>query len=98
MEPLWAIDSIRFATPRGNDANTSIIPYRNWKDFTDCKPYHMWKPYIMISWSWKDDTFQFIFMTPRAPTMLYIEFPVKKEDEPDIRAWIKKHVHPIWKI
>lgn len=96
MEPLWSIDSIRFPTPRGSDV--SIIPYRNWKDFIDCKPYRSFKPYIMISWSWKEDTFQFIFMRSQTPSLLYVEFPVKKEEEPEIRGWIKKHLHPIWKI
>jgi hypothetical protein len=28
----------------------------------------------------------------------YVTFPVKKEEEPAIREWLKRHISPIWKI
>jgi len=31
----------------------STFPYKSWKDFLDCKPYKLWKPYILSSWCWK---------------------------------------------
>jgi hypothetical protein len=54
----------------------------------------------MTSWAWKNDNFQivFIFTQQSALDMVYIEFPVKKEEEPAIRLWLKKHMHPIWVI
>ena len=97
---IWEINSIWFTPPRNNDRGTNIIPYRSWKDFIDCKPYRVGKPYIMTSWAWKNDNFQivFIFTQQSALDMVYIEFPVKKEEEPAIRLWLKKHTHPIWLI
>jgi hypothetical protein len=97
---LWDIETIWFTPPRGNNMAATSIPYRSWKEFMDCRPYHRFKPYIVSSWAWKDNNFQLIFMVPAQPgiSLTYIEFPVKKEDEPEIRAWIKKHLHPFWKI
>ncbi len=27
--------------------------YKSWKEFQECKPYKLWKPYILSSWSWR---------------------------------------------
>ena len=44
--------------------------------------------------------FQIIFTTRLNDLtgMTYIEFPVKREDEPQIREWIKKQIPECWKI
>ena len=31
----------------------STYTYKSWKDFQEYKPYKLWKPYILSSWSWK---------------------------------------------
>ena len=98
--PLWDVESFWFTPPQVNDGNTSSISYRSWSHFVDCKPYRNMKPYFITSWAWNKNALQIIFMQPlRAGTSLtYIEFPVKREDEPSIREWLKKHMHPSWKI
>lgn len=46
MNTMW------FEKP-ANDPINSTFPYKSWKDFTECKPHKLWKPYILSSWSWK---------------------------------------------
>ena len=94
METIW------FPAPRTNTFIVNTIPYRSWQDFMDCKPYHTLKPYFVSSWAWKNNTVQLIFMLPGQLDSLltYIEFPVKREDEPGLRIWLKSHMHPSWKI
>ena len=54
----------------------------------------------MTSWSWTDNTLQLVFntLTSRGISITYIEMPVKKEEEPLIRAWIKRHISQFWNI
>jgi hypothetical protein len=103
MDPrLWEIKTTVFTIPRGNSYLVNVYPYYSFKDFIDCKPYNMWKPYILSSWAWDEATnqVQVIFLTPYSDGMgtSYVTFPVKKEEEPAIREWLKKHISPIWKI
>jgi len=54
----------------------------------------------MTSWSWKDNTLQIVFntLTSRGISITYIEMPVKQEEEPLIRDWIKRHTPEFWNI
>jgi hypothetical protein len=99
-QPLWEIPTTWFTPPKFNELNNMTYPYRNWKDFLDCRPQRMWKPYVLTSWSWKDDTLQFIFNTPfrNGISISYVEIPVTHADEPQVRAWIKKHMPLFWII
>lgn len=49
---LWEMETSWFDKPKSEVMN-STFPYKSWKDFQDCKPYKLWKPYILSSWSWK---------------------------------------------
>ena len=103
MDPrLWEIKTTVFAIPRGNSSLVNVYPYHSFKDFIHCKPYHMWKPYILSSWAWDEAAYQFqvVFLTPYSAGMgtSYVTFPVRKEEEPAIREWLKRHISPIWKI
>lgn len=49
---LWDMETSWFEKPK-NDYMNSTFPYKSWKDFRECKPYKLWKPYILSSWSWK---------------------------------------------
>jgi len=99
---LWQLETYWLQIPRDSSNSTYVnaIPYRSWTDFMDCKPYKMNKPYILSSWAWRNDEFQIVFTTPYINGMgtMFISFPVKKMDEPEIRTWLKKHMSPIWKI
>lgn len=101
---LWEIKTHVFPIPRGNSSLVNVYPYYSFKDFINCKPYHMWKPYIVSSWAWsplvETSQFQIIFLTPYSAGMgtSYVTFPVRKEEEPAIREWLKRHISPIWKI
>lgn len=52
MTHLWEMKTMWFEKPT-NDHINSTFPYKSWKDFTECKPHKLWKPYILSSWSWK---------------------------------------------
>ncbi len=52
MTHLWEIDTHWFGK-RDDEVLHSTYPYKSWKDFMECKPYKLWKPYILSSWSWK---------------------------------------------
>jgi hypothetical protein len=52
MPHLWEMDTHWF-TKGKNEFVVSTFPYKSWKDFLDCKPYKLWKPYILSSWCWK---------------------------------------------
>ena len=103
MLPLWEIKTFWVSKARCNYDGNNIYPYNNFKDFKDCSPYKNWKPYFLSSWSWNVETglFQIAFVTVTVLSSnlsRYAEFPVKKEDEPAIRAWLKKHMSSIWKL
>jgi hypothetical protein len=100
MTPLWKISTMWFSPPPFNDRTTMSFNYKNWKDFIECRPHRMWKPYVMTSWSWKDDKLQFIFNTPYKSgiSISYVEIPVTEADEPEVRAWIKRHMPEFWII
>ena len=55
MTHLWEMDTHWFKKPKDEYINVSFT-YKSWKDFLDCKPYKLWKPYILSSWSWKTRT------------------------------------------
>ena len=52
MPHLWEIDTHWFLKNK-NEHVESTFPYKSWKDFLECKPHKLWKPYILSSWSWK---------------------------------------------
>jgi len=94
--PLWNVVT-PWITPT---TNGTYIPYKNWTNFLDNMPHKKFKPYIMTSWSWKDNTLQIVFntLTSRGISITYIEMPVKQEEEPLIRDWIKRHTPEFWNI
>lgn len=51
-EHLWEMATAWFDTPE-NEVVNGCFTYKSWKDFLECKPYKLWKPYILSSWSWK---------------------------------------------
>ena len=55
MTHLWEIETHWFGK-RDDEVLHSTFPYKSWKDFMECKPYKLWKPYILSSWSWKTFT------------------------------------------
>lgn len=52
MTHLYEMDTLWFEPPR-NEYISCSYNYKSWKEFTECKPYKLWKPYILSSWSWK---------------------------------------------
>jgi hypothetical protein len=52
MTHLWEIETPWF-NKNQNEYIHSTFPYKSWKEFLDCKPYKLWKPYILSSWAWK---------------------------------------------
>ena len=52
MPHLWELETHWF-NKNQNEYIHSTFPYKSWKDFVDCKPYKLWKPYILSSWAWK---------------------------------------------
>lgn len=52
MSHLWEMETHWF-NKNQNESTSSTFPYKSWKDFLDCKPYKLWKPYILSSWAWK---------------------------------------------
>jgi hypothetical protein len=52
MTHLWEMSTLWFDKPP-NEVVNATFPYRSWKEFTECKPHKLWKPYILSSWSWK---------------------------------------------
>ena len=51
-EHLWEMETSWFGKPDAEVVN-GCFAYKSWKDFLECKPYKLWKPYILSSWSWK---------------------------------------------
>jgi hypothetical protein len=50
--PLWEMQTMWF-TRTTTEFTDNTFHYKSWKDFVECKPYKLWKPYILSSWSWK---------------------------------------------
>ena len=95
---LWEIET-KWFTPPPNEISAHTYLYKSWKDFLECKPYRFWKPYILSSWAWKDERLQIVFLSGNQfQGLYYCEMPVKKEDEPHIRAWLKSHMAKLWDI
>lgn len=99
QKSLWEIET-HWITNETPDIYHTTYLYKNWKDFRDCCPYRMWKPYILTSWSWKEDTLQLVFCTPykNRTSISYVEIPVTYMDEELVRQFIKKHMPQFWVI
>ena len=52
MTHLWEMDTLWFEKPEKETIH-STYTYKSWSDFQEYKPYKIWKPYILSSWSWK---------------------------------------------
>ena len=52
MTHLWEMDTHWFSK-LDTEAVNATFTFKNWNDFQECKPYKLWKPYILSSWSWK---------------------------------------------
>jgi hypothetical protein len=52
MPHLWEMNTYWFYKNKNENADTTF-PYKSWKEFLECKPYKIWKPYILSSWCWK---------------------------------------------
>lgn len=52
MTHLWEMDTHWFSKSKDETLHSTFV-YKNWRDFVDCKPYKLWKPYILSSWSWR---------------------------------------------
>jgi hypothetical protein len=100
---LWEMETLWFQ-PHVNEFMNQTFVYKDWNQFIDCKPYRIWKPYVLSSWAWKEmsngeDQFQLVFVSPeRFSGMNRAEIVVKKEEEPLIREWVKKHMPSFWKL
>lgn len=49
---LWDMDTLWFSGNENQHIQT-VFRYKSWNEFQECKPYKLWKPYIVSSWSWK---------------------------------------------
>jgi hypothetical protein len=98
MTPLWDIETFWFE-PKKNEYMNQTFTYTSWSDFQDCKPYKLWKPYVLSSWCWRDSMLQIVFISPERFTgMNRAEIAVSRDDEPHIRLWLKNHMPSCWKI
>jgi hypothetical protein len=100
--PLWEMETLWFQ-PHINEFMIQTFTYKDWNQFIECKPYRIWKPYVLSSWAWKEyngeNHFQLVFVSPERFTgMNRAEIVVKKEEEPLIREWVKKHMPTFWKL
>jgi hypothetical protein len=146
MTPLWEMQTSWFVRKETEHIN-STFTYSSWKDFQECKPYKLWKPYILSSWSWKmfqkdDDNLrrilkrrdgsdktvfecskslrplpsaydkpipqipdekktvemlQIVFLSPdRFSGMHRAEIIVDRQNEDEIRDWLKRHLPTFW--
>lgn len=53
--PLWEMPTLWFSRP-DSEFTDNTFHYKTWKEFVECKPYKLWKPYILSSWCWKQGT------------------------------------------
>lgn len=98
--PLWEIKTHWLMRKRESSGDHTYA-YKSWLDFTSCRPWQMWKPYDMISWSWNpaQNMLQIVFFThANLSSLRYVEVPVQSQDEPAIRNWLKRHMPIYWKI
>lgn len=142
MTHLWEMETHWFKQKK-DEYIQGTFTYKNWKDFLDCKPYKLWKPYILSSWCWKMRTFderkqekrreadksvmdcrkmlrstlssydkdvipfdesisqmemlQIVFISPdRFPGVHRVEMCIEKENEPEVRDWLKRHMPTFW--
>ena len=144
MTHLWEMDTHWFVKPK-DEIVPATFTYKNWNDFADCKPYKLWKPYILSSWSWKTRTLderkqekrrdadkvvmdcsnilrlkpssydknvipldtsqrefemlQIVFLSPdRFSGVHRVEMCISKDNEEDVRDWLKRHMPTFWKL
>jgi hypothetical protein len=145
MTHLWEMETLWFTKPENETINATFA-YKNWKEFRECKPYKLWKPYILSSWSWKTissvetgikpkprdpkkhildcsnmlrvhpssydkdtrnkdfegkevEMLQIVFLSPDRFTGVHrVEMGVSKDDEDDVREWLRNHMPKFWKI
>lgn len=143
MTHLWEMDTHWFQKPKEEYIHSTYF-YKSWKDFVECKPYKLWKPYILSSWSWKIRTIdelkiekrrdndksimdcskmlrsnpssydtvldideskdevemlQIVFLSPHRFTGVHrVEFKIEKENEEEVRDWLKRHMPTFWKL
>lgn len=140
--PLWEMETLWFRRNKNQHIQTNFH-YKSWSEFQEYKPYKLWKPYIVSSWSWKhiphiDSSFnrqdledhlmdvhhvhshfshdhdpsslqslsekpiellQILFISPdRFSEIHLVEIRIKKDDEPNVRAWLKNHMPTLWKL
>ncbi len=96
--PLWEMQTAWFI-PQPNEFMAQTFNYKSWDDFVECKPYKFWKPYVLSSWCWKENQFQIVFISPeRYVGMNRAEMPIKREDDPKVRAWLKNHMPKFWML
>jgi hypothetical protein len=57
MTHLWEMETAWFEKPDTEYIN-GTFDYKSWKEFQECKPYKLWKPYILSSWSWKQTSIE----------------------------------------
>lgn len=95
---LWEMETVWFQ-PHANEYMNQTFQYKDWNQFIECKPYRIWKPYVLSSWAWKEDQFQLVFLSPERFTGVNrAEISVRREEEPIIREWIMKHMPTFWKL
>ena len=89
---LWEMETSWFQ-PHDNEYMNQTFYYDSWKQFQSCKPYHLWKPYVLSSWAWKETKLQLVFISPERFTgMNRTEIGVTEDDEPLVREWVKNHM------
>lgn len=95
---LWEMDTAWFV-PQQNEIMNQTFTYKSWKQFVECKPYRIWKPYVLSSWCWKENMLQLVFISPERFTgMNRAEIVVQESDEPMVREWIQNHMPKFWKL
>ena len=91
---LWEMDTAWFVPPQSD----MHISYTNWKNFQDNTPDIIFKNHIMISWAWSNYSLQLVFSDRNRGVVTYVQVPVTKDQEEDVRAWIKKHKPSFWDL
>lgn len=84
------------------NSDDQVILFTNWNQFMECVPYKRWKPYVVSSWSWDKErgSLQIIFSCVKRESgkIMIVETPIRIEEEPSVRRWLKNHMSAIWKI
>ena len=91
---LWEMETASFV-PSSTEMN---ISYSSWKNFQDNTPDIIFKNHIMISWAWVNYSLQLVFSDRARGLITYVQIPVKHDEEPEIRAWIKQHKPKFWDL